>query len=72
MLVFTRKASEGFQIGDDVRVKVLSIDGGNVRLGIEAPKETVVDRDEVAQAKARDALLGALRSPRRTRRQATA
>ena len=65
MLVFKRRASEGFFVGSNVRIKVLGIDGTQVSIGIDAPDDVAVDRDEVRQAKSRDALLGELRRPSR-------
>jgi carbon storage regulator len=47
MLVLTRRRGEGVTIGPDIRVVVLSTHGGQVRLGIEAPKHVEVHRDEV-------------------------
>jgi carbon storage regulator len=47
MLVLTRKAGEGIVIGDDVKVTVVELKGGGVRIGIEAPKSTKVHRLEV-------------------------
>ncbi len=47
MLVLTRRRGEGVTIGPDIRVVVLSTQGGQVRLGIEAPKHVEVHRDEV-------------------------
>jgi carbon storage regulator len=51
MLVLTREINEGFMIGDDVRVVVLDVrrgaNGLKVRLGIEAPREVAVHRDEI-------------------------
>ncbi len=47
MLVLTRRRGEGVTIGPDIRVVVLSSQGGQVRLGIEAPKHVEVHRDEV-------------------------
>jgi carbon storage regulator len=47
MLVLTRRRGEGVTIGPDIRVVVLSTKGGQVRLGIEAPKTVEVHRDEV-------------------------
>ena len=44
MLVLARKASETIQIGDNITVKVLSIRGGQVKLGIEAPSGVRVSR----------------------------
>jgi carbon storage regulator len=47
MLVLTRKITEGITIGPNIRVIVLEIKGGQVRLGIEAPHAVEVHRDEV-------------------------
>jgi len=47
MLVLTRKSNQSIMIGDDVEVTVLAIMGDKVRLGIEAPREIPVFRDEV-------------------------
>lgn len=49
MLILTRRIGEGVIIGDDVRVVVLEVRGKQVRLGIEAPLEVVVLRDEIFQ-----------------------
>lgn len=53
MLVLSRKSGEGVVIGDCVRVVVVEVRGDKVRLGIEAPPEVEVDREEVRRAKAR-------------------
>jgi carbon storage regulator len=47
MLVFTRRKEQCFRIGDDIIVKVLSLSPYEVRLGITAPKEIPVHREEV-------------------------
>ena len=47
MLVLTRKAGEGFRIGGDIRVSVISLKGNSVRIGIEAEGRVPVHRDEV-------------------------
>jgi carbon storage regulator len=47
MLVLTRKIGTEIVIGDDVRIKVLDIRGEKVRLGIVAPEDVVVDRQEI-------------------------
>ncbi|HEX3314946.1 MAG TPA: carbon storage regulator CsrA [Gemmataceae bacterium] len=49
MLVLTRKVGESIVIGGGIRVTVTAIDGNKVRLGIEAPPEVRVDREEVAR-----------------------
>lgn len=47
MLVLSRKTHERIKIGDDVWVSVEQIQGRQVKIGIEAPKEVVVLREEV-------------------------
>jgi len=47
MLVFTRKIGETVAIGNEIKVKILEIRGNQVRLGIEAPKEITIHREEV-------------------------
>ena len=49
MLVLTRKIGESFFIGEqaDITVKVLTNDGINIRIGIEAPKEILIAREEL-------------------------
>ncbi|MGZ4677304.1 MAG: carbon storage regulator CsrA [Acidimicrobiia bacterium] len=49
MLVLTRKISERIVIGEDVVVTVLEVRGDQVRVGIEAPREVKVFREEVLQ-----------------------
>lgn len=48
MLVLSRKLNEEIKIGDDVTVTVVSIEGNKVRLGIVAPRDTLVLRGELA------------------------
>ena len=47
MLVFTRRIGERFMIGDDVNITVLGVKGKQVRLGVDAPKEVSVHREEI-------------------------
>jgi len=47
MLVLTRKQNEGILIGSDIVVTVINIDGDKIRLGIEAPKNIRVIREEL-------------------------
>jgi carbon storage regulator len=51
MLVLMRREGDGICIGDDVRVVVVGIVRGHVRLGIEAPDDVEIDREEVRAAK---------------------
>ena len=47
MLVLTRKNDEALRIGPDVRVRIINVSGRQVRLGIEAPPEVQVVREEL-------------------------
>lgn len=47
MLILTRKLGESITIGDTIKVSVLGIRGRQVRLGIEAPADVVVHREEI-------------------------
>ncbi len=47
MLVLTRKSGESITIGDDIRVTVMAVKGNQVKIGIEAPSETKVYREEI-------------------------
>jgi carbon storage regulator len=47
MLILTRRIGETLMIGDDVTISVLSVKGNQVRVGINAPKEVTVHREEV-------------------------
>ena len=47
MLALTRKKEESIIIGDNIEVKVLEIEGDRVRLGIEAPREVTIHRQEI-------------------------
>jgi carbon storage regulator len=50
MLVLSRKKDERLVIGDNIVVTVVALNGGRVRLGIQAPAEVRVHRSEVLQA----------------------
>jgi carbon storage regulator len=47
MLVLTRKASEQIMIGNDITVTITRVEGGQVRVGIEAPPEILIRRAEL-------------------------
>lgn len=55
MLVLTRREQESLIIDGDIVVTVLGVVAGRVRLGISAPDDVVVDREEVAIRKRREA-----------------
>jgi carbon storage regulator len=47
MLILTRRVGETIMIGEDVKVTVLGVKGNQVRVGIDAPKEVAVHREEI-------------------------
>ena len=54
MLVLSRQPGETITIGRDIEVKVVGIRGGTVRLGIQAPRQVPVDRQEIHDRKVKD------------------
>jgi len=51
MLLLTRRVGESIRIADNVTVTVLGVKGNQVRIGVEAPKNVTVDRQEVHERK---------------------
>ena len=47
MLILTRKDQQSIQIGDDIRIHVLERRGGQTRIGIEAPEDVPIWREEI-------------------------
>ena len=47
MLVLTRRVNETLMVGDDVTVTVLGVKGNQIRIGVNAPKEVAVHREEI-------------------------
>jgi carbon storage regulator len=47
MLILARKIGEAIAIGDDIKIRVLEIKGGQAKIGVEAPTEVAVHREEI-------------------------
>jgi carbon storage regulator len=54
MLILTRRTGETLRIGEDVEVTVMAVNGSQVRIGIKAPRNVAVDREEIAERKMRE------------------
>ncbi len=50
MLVLSRKLGQRFEIGTDIRVTIVKIDKNSIRIGIEAPGDVTIRREEIAVA----------------------
>lgn len=49
MLILTRRVSEEVRIGDDIKIKILGVKGNQVRIGVAAPEDVSVHREEIYQ-----------------------
>lgn len=47
MLILTRRNGESLRIGQDIEITILSIKGGQVRIGVKAPRDVAVHREEI-------------------------
>ena len=47
MLILTRRVGEALMVGDETKIVVLGVKGSQIRLGIKAPKDIVVHREEI-------------------------
>ncbi len=54
MLILTRKKGEGISIGDQIQIQVLSVKGGQVRIGIDAPRDIRVSREQATPHQGED------------------
>lgn len=59
MLVLSRKRMEQIVIGSDIRITIVKLEGGQVRLGIEAPSDVMVLREELLDPRAERGTKGA-------------
>jgi len=64
MLILTRRVGETIVIGDDVTVTVLGVKGNQVRVGVNAPKEITVHREEIFERIKREQADGEAIPPR--------
>lgn len=63
MLILARKVGEAIAIADDIKIKVVDIQGGQVRLGVEAPAHISVHREEIYQRILEENRRAALEAP---------
>lgn len=49
MLILTRRIGESVMIGDDIKISVLGVKGNQIRIGVSAPREVAVHREEIFQ-----------------------
>jgi carbon storage regulator len=57
MLVLSRKLGQRFQVGEEIKVTIVKIDRNSVRIGIEAPDDVTIHREEIAEVE-RERLAG--------------
>lgn len=72
MLILSRNVGEVVHIGDEIEVTVLAVNGHQVRLGIDAPREVAVDREEIAKRKQHERATGLFADVNATAPQAAA
>jgi carbon storage regulator len=66
MLILTRKSGEGIRIGDSITLKIIEIRGNQVRLGVDAPRNVSVHREEIYELIREQNTLAAKSSPAST------
>ena len=64
MLILTRREGESVKIGDGITITVLDVKGNQVRLGIEAPKDVAVHREEIHARIRREGLASGSTEPK--------
>jgi carbon storage regulator len=57
MLILTRRPNESIRLGNRIRITVLGFKGSQVRIGIEAPPDVMVDREEIWERKQHEVLI---------------
>lgn len=65
MLILTRRMGETIKIGDDIEIAILGMNGKQVRIGVKAPKEVQVHREEIYNKIKEEGFNEALRTPRK-------
>ena len=58
MLILSRNIGEVVRIGDDIEVTVVAVNGHQVRIGVNAPREVAIDREEIANRKQHERATG--------------
>jgi len=56
MLVLSRKKDESIMIGNDIKLMIIEIRGDKVRIGVEAPKDVIIHREEIYEKIKRESL----------------
>lgn len=62
MLVLTRKLNESIMVGDDVKITIVDVKGDQVKLGITAPRQVAVHREEIYREIQKENQLAALQN----------
>ncbi|MES9940159.1 MAG: carbon storage regulator [Candidatus Thiodiazotropha sp. 6PLUC2] len=71
MLVLTRHLNQSLQVGEAVTLKILSVNNGNVRFGIDAPAEVLILREELAHRMSAPSIQSEAKSPKKREPQVT-
>ncbi|HLF66994.1 MAG TPA: carbon storage regulator CsrA [Gammaproteobacteria bacterium] len=66
MLILTRRVGETLMVGDNVAITVLGVKGNQVRIGVNAPKDVAVHREEIFQRIQREKNQGGAAAPTQT------